>query len=234
MDENASVTIYDKAGNDTTIKCEVVDNSTKQTREYTLETYAYDGTNRKYWLYKPNISLREKVPLVIYFHGSGGSKDVNAVNNIVIPKNIKDGHDFPYYVVAPYNGGQNDYTISLIKYLLKKYNIDEKRIVISGGSAGSPAALNIAANNPNMFSGVIIVAGYTNTPKTDVTKLTYLPIWFHQGKYDKYDIMSDYVNKINLAGGNAKITPYPGSHDSPADAFLNDEVTKWILTNRAK
>lgn len=234
MDEKASVTIYDSAGNFNTISCKTINNSTKMTREYTLETYNYNGSNKRYWFYKPNITKRDKVPLVIYFHGSGGSANYNAVNNIAIPKNIKDGKDFPYYVIAPYNGTQNDFVISLINYITSNYNIDTKRIILSGGSAGSPAALSIAGNNPGKFSCIVVISGYSNTVNVNVNKLTNIPIWFFQGTGDNYKMMEDYVNKINNAGGNAKITSYKGGHDAPVDAFLREDLTNWILTNKSK
>ena len=87
-DDKASVKIYDKVGNNITINCTINDKSKKQEREYTLESYNFNGTIKKYWFYKPNISLREKVPLVIYLHGTGGEASTNAVNSIAIPKNI--------------------------------------------------------------------------------------------------------------------------------------------------
>lgn len=234
MDEIASVTIYDLAGNYNTISCNVVDNSTKHTREYTLESYNFNGTIKKYWFYKPKRTEREKYPLVIYFHGAGGSSSVNAVNNIVIPKNIKDGHDFPYYVIAPYNGTQENFVLSLIKYITGNFNIDTKRIVLSGGSAGSPAALGIGGRNPNIFSCLVIISSYTNTINVNVNNLTNIPIWFFQGTGDMYKNVESFVNKINEAGGNAKLTSYSGGHDSPADAFLRSDLTNWILNNKTK
>ena len=234
MDEKAYVTIYDTANNYETITCNTVDHSTKKTRQYTLETYNYNGTNKKYWLYQPNITVREKVPLVIYFHGDGGSGSTAAVNNIAIPKNLKDGEDFPYYVVAPYVGTQENFVLELINYLIKNYNIDSKRIILSGGSSGSPAALRIASNNPNKFSCIVIISSFRGTPIYDVTKLTYLPIWFFQGSGDMYSTVEEYVNKINNAGGNAKLTQYKGGHDAPVNAFLRTDLTNWLLTNKAK
>ncbi len=234
MDDTANVIVYDLANNNTSIKCSVIDNSTKHAREYTLETFNQNGFNKKYWLYKPNITERQKVPLLIYFHGAGGSASVNAVNNIAIPKNLKDGKDFPYYVAAPYQGTNHDFAMSLLKYLVNTYHVDSKRVYISGGSAGSPAALSIAGQHPNRFAGIVIIAGYGNTVNTDVNKVTYLPVWFHQGSYDSFNTMKNYVDRINSAGGHAVITSYPGGHDAPVDAFLKTEVTNWILSNKSK
>lgn len=234
MDENAKVTIYDEAGNSNTFVCNTIDNSTKQKRSYILKSYNYNGTKKQYWFYEPKISKREKVPLLIYFHGAGGGGSTAAVNNIAIPKNIKDGEDFPYYVVAPYKGTEEGFVLSLIDNLTKKYQIDTNRIVLSGGSMGSPPALSIAANNPNKFSCIVVIAAYSETPKANVNKLTKIPIWFFQGSDDSYSKMESFINKINKAGGNAKITPYKGGHDAPVNAFLRTDLTNWILNNKTK
>ncbi len=234
MDNTASVTIYDTANNTNTINCKSIDNATKLKRSYTLETYKYNGTNKKYWFYQPKISKRDKVPLVIYFHGAGGGGNVNNVNNIAIPKNLKDGKDFPYYVVAPHNGTQEDFVLSLIDYLVKNYNIDTSRIVLSGGSMGSPPAIRIAGNNPHKFSCVVIISSYSETPNVSIDQAKQVPIWFFQGTADMYSKVENYVKKINDAGGNAKLTSYKGGHDAPVDAFLREDLTNWILNNKAK
>ena len=234
LDEKASITIYDTANNYNTITCNTIDNSTKNDRQYTLKTYNYNGENKKYWFYEPNISVREKVPLVIYFHGDHGNGSTSAVNDIAIPKNIKDGQDFPYYVVAPYVGTKEDFVLELIDYLIKNYNIDTKRIVISGGSAGSRAALRIASHNQNKFSCIVIIAAFKGTLEVSTDGLNTFPIWFFQGSGDNYKGVSDNVNKINSNGGNAQLTQYKGSHDAPANAFLRTDLTNWILENKAQ
>ena len=231
MDENASITIYDKAGNSNDIICQTVDNSTKYTREYKLETYNFNGTKKQYWLYKPNRTKRQVLPLIIYFHGDGGNSSYNAVNSVSLPKNIKDGKDFPYYIVAPYKGTNSDFAIDLINYLVKNNNIDNKRIIISGGSSGSPAALSIAAQNQNMFSSIVIISGVARVTTVNTSNLINLPIWFFQGISDNYSTISNYVKEINDAGGNARITSYKGGHNAPVDAFLREDLTNWILTN---
>ena len=234
MDDKSSVTLYDHANNTNTITCTVVDNSTKHSREYTLESYNFNGTTKKYWFYKPKRSDREKHPLVIYFHGAGGMASEKAVNSIVIPKNIKDGHDFPYYVIAPYKGDQNDFIISLINYVIKNNNIDTKRIILSGGSAGTPGALKISSKNPNLFSCVVLIATGSTAISMNPNDLTKLPMWFFQGDRDNLNGVKNFINKINAAGGNAKLTTYSGGHDAPADAFLRNDLTNWILNNKSK
>ncbi len=235
MDETASVTIYDSANNNTTITCNVVDNSTKVERDYTLYTYTYNGVNRYYWLYQPKISKRDKVPLVVFFHGAGPNS-TSEVNSISIPKNIKDGNDFPYYVLIPYyaqNKSDESYVLELINYITGNYHIDTKRIVLAGQSLGSPTPLRMAANKPNTYSCIVLLAAY-NIDTVSANTVTGIPIWLFQGTGDSYQQFEKYINNINTSGGNAKITSYTGSHNAPANAFLREDLTNWILNNRVK
>ena len=234
MDELASITIYDKAGNTSDITCKTVDNSTIQQRNYTLKSFKVYGSDKKYWFYEPKISKRQKVPLVFYFHGAGGNGNVYSVNNVALPKNIYDGHDFPYYIVAPFNGSEENLVFGLIDELSKKYQIDTNRIFLSGGSAGSPPTIRIANKNPNKFSGVIIISASKNIATYNVDNMASTPVWIFQGTSDNYDIMQQFVSKINNVGGNAKITSYKGGHDAPVNAFLREDLTNWILSTKTK
>ena len=232
LDSKASVTIYDSVGNKTNINCKTIDKSTITKRSYTKEKY----DNREYWLYVPSdTTTRKKAPLVIYLHGAGGAKDINAVNNHALPQNIKNGHNFPYYGAFPhfskYNITEtNKYIMNLIDELVKKHNIDPERIIISGGSNGSDPAYYIAANNKDKFSGMLIIAGHTTI--SNLSKLTYLKVWFHQGEKDAYRYIENYSKELNKLGGNAKITKYAGGHTAPNNAFLTKGVTEWILEKK--
>lgn len=232
LDTKVSIDIYDIAGNINNIKCNSIDKSTKTKRSYTKEKFE----NREYWFYVPkNTSTRNKVPLVIYLHGAGGAKNIDAVNNHALPSHIKAGHDFPYYAVAPhftkyYFGDTNKFIMDLIDELVKKHNIDPSRIIISGGSNGSDPSYYIAANNPGKFSGMLIIAGHHTI--SDLSKLTNIKVWFHQGSQDAYKYMENYANELNKLGGNAKITKYNGGHTAPNNAFLTEGVTEWILEKK--
>ena len=60
------------------------------------------------------------------------------------------------------------------------------------------------------------------------------PVWIFQGTSDYYDIMQQFVSKINNVGGNAKLTSYKGGHDAPVNAFLREDLTNWILSTKTK
>ena len=245
-DEEANVTIYDKANNMTTVTCKVTDNSTKIDHNYTLNSYRYNEKNYQYWLYSPkNNTVRKKIPLVVYLHGDGGRKSPNDVNKYGLPKYTKVGSDYPFYMIAPYCSNDNDfsnekymnYVINLIDYMIKNYNVDADRIIISGGSSGARGAYTIASKYKR-FSCMVIISGITYQLYSDKEQsLTYLPIWVFHGKSDKqvnYDDVKRHVDNINSYGGNTKLTTYNGGHDSTDQAFESSEVINWMITQKRR
>lgn len=67
-----------------------------------------------------------------------------------------------------------------------------------------------------------------------VERLQNLPIWaFHDIRDDvvPYQESARIVEKINAAGGNAKLTTFhENSHDSWTDAYANLELYDWMLS----
>jgi len=246
LDEKADVIVYDKAGNSKTITCNTVDNSTKRSRSYKLLTYTYKNKEYKYWFLEPANSKRNKMPLVVYFHGDGGRPNPDGVNKYGLPKYVYAGKEYPFYMIAPYCSNQIDFShesymefvISLIDYITKNYNVDVNRIVISGGSSGARGAYAIAATYKNTFSSLVIISGITYQLYTDREKnLTYLPIWVFHGRNDaavNYNDVKRHVENINSYGGNAKLTTYEGGHDSTDVAFETPEVIDWMISQRRK
>ena len=244
LDTAAKVTVYDKAQNKTTIECTTVDNSTKITSGYNLNSYQYNGRTYQYWLYMPkNNTKRQEMPLVIYLHGDGGRKSTNDVNKYALPKYIANGDDYPFFMIAPYcnnqanfhNEGYMNFIIELINYITKTYNIDTSRIIMSGGSSGAAGAYLITAKN-KIFSSLVIISGVTYTLDADKEKdLTYLPIWVFHGNNDRqvdYNTTKRHVDNIKTYGGNIKLTTYNGGHDSTDIAFATKEVINWMISQR--
>ena len=67
-------------------------------------------------------------------------------------------------------------------------------------------------------------------------RLAQLPIWAFHGALDVTvppSASKQMVDAVNRAGGNAKLTVYPGrAHDCWTDTFSNPEVFAWLLQQR--
>jgi len=201
-----------------------------------------NGERYHFWLYEPENEKFADLPLLIYFAGSGSRSNLDSVNYYAYPAFIKDGADFPFYMVAPFVNYSDDFdtdsriekTKMLIDYLVKSYPIDKNRIIVSGGSAGARGAYRMASIYKDLFSCMVIGSGVVN--KLDDANLTHLPIWFLHGKKDNiipYYSIQNHVDNINALGGNAKITVYPNSgHEVTETAFREQEVIDWMISQK--
>ena len=244
-DNKVSVTIYDEADNYETISCKVVDKSKQISRSYKSHVFTTSGGKKyEYWFYTPKHSKREKLPLLIYFHGDGGRKSMKDVNLYAYPSFISKGMDFPFYMVAPHVDSTDDFgtdarmekTYELIKYIMANYDIDTTRIIVSGGSSGARGAYRMASKYKTLFSCMVIGSGITY--QLYEKDLTHLPIWFFHGEKDgaiNYQDMERHVKKINELGGNARITIVRGGgHDITETVLKRDDLIQWMVKQRRK
>ena len=140
-----------------------------------------------YRLFRPRTN--QKVPLVMYLHGSGGPGDDNfkqlGLGNIfgtrvwLLPENQKN---FPCYVLAPQTdrgwarydfsqqtegpakvisgfGDGAQLALEIIDALGREFSIDERRIYVAGQSMGGAGVWNMITNRPQLFAAAVICCG---------------------------------------------------------------------------
>lgn len=107
-------------------------------------------------------------PVVIGLHGFGTSP-VDFVKSLG-PAVLEEGYVFccPY---GPFIRGTTAFgwgdckdagkrILESVKYIAGEYNIDDKRIILLGFSEGGSIAFCVGFKNPEIFAGIISVAGY--------------------------------------------------------------------------
>lgn len=154
-----------------------------------------------YFLYLPqnySVDPRTNFPLILFLHGQGekgnGDSELNRVTRNGPPKMIKNGQHFPALVVSPQlvNGvgtwsgknstnnidNQRDLNI-LINRLKGRYNIDPKRVYITGLSLGGGGAWDYARLYTAEVAAVVPVAGI-GIPSANVPNMANIGVWaFH-------------------------------------------------------
>jgi len=212
-----------------------------------------------YRLFRPET--KQKVPLVMYLHGSGGLGDDNVkqlgLGNIfgtrvwLLPENQKR---FPCYVVAPQtNRGWIRYDFSqqpakeltgfgdgarvalqIADALRREFDIDEHRIYVAGQSMGGAGAWNMIANRPGFFAAAVICCG--GVSPDDGTGSIETPLWDFHGDADQTVPVSSSRDRIAArirAGGNPVYTEYFGvDHNVWEWAFTEPELPKWMFAQR--
>ena len=251
---NASVTIYDKAGNYEIVSCITVDNTwpIKQNQNY-VQTSAkyYDKTGHlgrlNYLFYYPNdLNLKDKNALVIFLHGSGefGSNIGGSFNsNTTFANNMRDGkfQQRAVFLCPQCNSSSKSWKNdcfgdlkTLIDRVVAQYNIDPNRISITGHSLGGGAVYDALAKWPGFFSAAAPLAPAGGSSNYAAMKGVKIAVF--TGTNDGlYSSSKNTVTKLQQAGIEAKFYPLEGKgHAAQPPAFNEYNLIEWMIAQTRK
>ena len=243
-----SVTVYDKASNYEVIKCDTVDNTwpttitavsgSSETPQHYNQNLHYNNLN--YILYYPNnLNLSNKNPLVVFLHGGGecGSNIYDVFNsNTAFVNNMKSGIFKGAFFLAPQcncQGAAWTYCYNDLKGLIDKivteYNIDNKRISISGHSWGGIGTYKMLEKYPNFFSAAALLA--PSVGSVDYTNLKNVKIVVFTGTEDDlYYSSKTTAENLKSNGINIKFYPVNGvGHSVQPYVFNNTNTIEWMI-----
>lgn len=206
-----------------------------------------DNLNERFWLYLPERyeSSQDKLPLIIYLHGSSRrGTDVNQVKANGLPPLLDEKTDFDFIVASPQSlakyGWQEcwrpDDLVLLLDHLLENYRIDPDRVYLTGLSMGGYGTWATIAKYSKRFAAAIPICGGGNPAVAG--GIGQLPVWAFHGEEDYVvgiERSEEMVDATNAAGGSAKLTRYPDTgHDSFTRTYANPEIYRWLLKNKRK
>ena len=196
-----------------------------------------------YLLYVPKVynTQIQQWPLIVFLHGAGERGwDINRVKLHGPPNLIEAGQDFDFIIASPQcpNGqwwpSRIEYVMALIDEIVKKYDVDENRIYLTGLSMGGFGIWTIAGMYPQRFAAIAPICG--GGQPFLAGNLNGIPIWAFHGADDPVvplERSQEMVDAVNHAGGHAKLTVYPGvGHDSWTETYNNDELYQWFLSHK--
>lgn len=170
---------------------------------------ASNGMSFEYYIYIPEgIDATKELPLHMYMHGSG--EKGSGVLNHSLPKMLASGYKPSGIVVCPqmpgdkYGSFQNRYQqpalIEFIKTMSNTYNVDKKRVSISGHSDGAIGGYKLLQDYPGIFSAFIPISGTANR-STHIEQLKSVKVFSFfgdrdAGKGDNYNRSRYYVSAI--------------------------------------
>ena len=249
MISNVSVTIYDKAGNQEEINCHKIDNSWPIIAEQPYVDHPANNYNQtlkynklNYIIYYPdNLDLTQKNALVIFLHGldefSGGIT-MTVTSSCAFTSNMKSGRFQQRAIfLAPQCKSKRakwtdcfDDLKGLIDETIKKYNVDTKRISMSGHSLGGEAVFNFIVKYPGFLAAAAPLA--PSRINSDYTKMKDLKIAVFTGTKDGLFKGSQYgSNKLIQNGVNLKFYPLENvSHSSQKALFNRTNVIDWLVS----
>lgn len=204
-----------------------------------------DNLNDRFWLYLPEryAAGGEKLPLLIYLHGSSRrGREIEAVKANGLPPVLDLKNDFDFVVASPQALSNHAWQVSwrpgdlmlLLDHLLANYKIDPARVYLTGLSMGGYGTWSAIAEHPDRFAAAAPICGGGN-PEWGKA-IGDLPIWAFHGDEDAVvpvERSIEMVKAVNAAGGQAKLTRYPETgHDSYTRTYANPELYDWFLRHR--
>ena len=217
-----------------------VDSQQERTFEKTITT----KVQGRYLLYLPQDYGKDKNrrwPLVLFLHGMGErGDDLQELKATGPPQMVANGKQFPFILVSPQCPDYchwihlTDMLTALLDEVETKYSVDKSRIYLTGLSMGGFGTWALAAKQPKRFAAIAPICG-GGSPK-DAPLIKDIPMWVFHG--DKDDVVplrlsQEMVDAVKAAGGNPKLTIYPGvGHNAWTSTYNNDEFWKWLLDQR--
>lgn len=205
--------------------------------EKSLKTEYRKPVEINYLIYLPDdYDTKEQVPLLLFLHGAGErGNDLKLVKKHGPPKLIEEGKKFPFIVVSPQcplnKRWNTSDLIALLDYIVDKYKVDKNKIYVTGLSMGGNGTWRLAAEIPERIAAIIPICGWGDL--FEICFLGKMPVWaFHGAKDPVIPVKAsqDLVDRLNMCGGNAKLTIYPeAEHDSWTETYNNPEIYEWLL-----
>lgn len=188
---------------------DMTENNVNYTKEYnnfsTKKTIMVNGMKRSYYVFlPPNYNSKKSYPVLFVFHG--GLRNANSILETTGFRNYQEEYNF--ILIAPNGLGRFNqetfltwdaghcsgyahylhadeplFTKSIIEQVSKLYNIDKKRIYLTGMSNGAMLCYKLVRTLPGKFAGIAVVSGAMNHDRTLPTKP--IPVIIFHGTADR-------------------------------------------------
>lgn len=211
-------------------------------REQTFEKTITKQARLNYLLYlPPEYDSQESWPLIMFLHGRGErGNNLKLVRQHGPPKRIAEGDDFPFIVVSPqcpagsYWTEELDALAALLDDIIASYNVNTRRVYLTGMSMGGRGTWFLAGRYPERFAAIAPVCG-AGLSWIAVERLRNMPVWAFHGDADTVVPTYESENMVGWlrdVGNEARLTLYPGvGHDSWTQAYNTPELYEWFLSH---
>lgn len=175
--------------------------------------------------------------LLVFLHGGGQSQNfVNKKEQTPLFKAVATGTNFPFVVIAPrlkeVRQWWNIFALNeFITTITQTYNINKKKLYLSGISRGANAAWQLTVNYPNKFAALHVVSGMPPIPYAHWLSKN-LAIWVFHGVKDtimpitQTDLM---VQKLKMLGFTIKYNRLLNKgHQINTIAYNTKGLFSWI------
>jgi hypothetical protein len=201
------------------------------------------GQTCLYWLGLPEGygEAQRKWPMILSLHASRGQgRDLSRIGRPLPPPVEEIRKDFPFVVVRPqcpdeYDAWPSDLLAHLIDDVVQKYDVDARRVYVTGVSLGGRGSWSFACDYPERVAAVVPVCGTYDHPER-IHRIKDVPVWAFHGDQDRLVSFADtqkMVEDLRAAGGNVRFTVYKGAgHGISGRVYRTKGLYDWLLQQR--
>jgi predicted peptidase len=177
-------------------------------------------------------------PLLLFLHGAGErGHDLALVKMHGPPHLAETGMEFPFVLLAPQcpedSSWQTDSLMALIEHTMERFDIDPKRIYVTGLSMGGCGTWAMAGEYPERIAAIAPVCA--RSVWIDPGRLRHTPVWCFHGAMDDVVSVEHSIHMVRRAregGGDVRFTIYPDvGHDCWTPAYGQQALYDWFLAH---
>ncbi|WDE95415.1 prolyl oligopeptidase family serine peptidase [Lentisphaera profundi] len=206
-------------------------------------------TLRNEFVFFKQVNQTEKTPLIIYLHGGGAHNGPTSRHLSNPTASLISKGKYPFNLLIPVfqkaegmpNGWNPDDLTRLLKFIINEYNIDAKRVFLTGHSMGGAGTLMWGNKYPELFAGLVPrSAGGAESPKGELPvqakNFVKVPIWAFHGSKDgacDYRKIESLLKEIKSLGAQPKFTLLEGlGHNISSAVNSDDKILKWFMEQK--
>lgn len=207
------------------------------------KTVSVNDTNHLYAVYAPReYNPNDKPwPLIIFLNGSGecGTDGQRQAAVGLFPAALGEPEAWPFVIALPQKPTKatqwidhDDLVMAVLRDTQSRFNIDPKRVYLTGLSQGGAGTWAIGAKHPELFAALAPICGYGD-PAILTESLKDMPIWAFHGEADNVvppQKTKDLAARAKQLGALVTQSYYPGvNHNSWDKAYREEDLGEWFL-----
>lgn len=214
-------------------------------RGFLFEEISHGGRTYRYVVYVPwDYDASRKWPVILFLHGMGecGRDGLKPLGQGIGTAIMLNAAKWPFIVVFPQKPeardawhDHEDAVMAMLDKVLKQYAVDETQQYLTGLSQGGNGTWVLGARHASRWAAIAPICGYGD-PSQVAAALKDMPVWCFHGDADRavpVEQSQKMVEAIKAAGGNPKLTIYPGvGHNSWDKAYRDEDLASWFLQHR--
>ncbi len=221
---------------------------------FLFESLTSGGRTFPYAVYVPRTYDGTSAwPLILFLHGKGesGTDGRKMTRTGLGPAIRRRPKEWPFLVVFPQKPTEDSEweefeppVMEILARVRERYRVDSSRIYLTGLSQGGHGTWVLGARHAGLWAAIAPVCGYAGSPLPDeaafhgpvpelAQHLAPTPVWAFHGEADPVVPVAatlEMVAAIRSAGGDPKVTVYPGvKHDAWDRAYRDEGLAVWLL-----